>query len=622
LATKHRPKPLCTSKEETSHPHSGSIPAQKTIHKEERLLVLILLYLIDPSTSLSIVLLAIRTNDLDPSSSDFHEQEVAILQDSSGNEFSQESFTTRKLPKMMNVAGLTMVPSLESRKSSPTNTGVVASSPVPRSRLTPRKSREFSQENCSLPLKKRRFFHMETTMDDGVPLVNESPLISPSSSDAASTSMLLNPTLDKTEDERMAALALISASSVQLARIYSSPPPQIPMARPPKTPAAHQKIEDDPLSAAIAITCLATPRSDTGKPLTTVSSSDLMSILNHRLSLATVSHGFVNTVSPLPAKPSPVQCHEESVASTTSSLSVSSSEDIDEQAREDDTSTVTSSTPKSPQVSGKRLTMPLPGGCHGKTSRYNSFCRRQPCFNGSDYCKLHYSLYVQGSKADASVAASSIAAAPSFPAMVSKSTAHQDKRFTGSNGEIRCQATTTRGKACAYVAVGSPNPSSKYCHLHANFDTNPPARRNKSALIASTTALMKKGDNVFVVGRKKQSKTAAADAVDSQLQSDGAASGDAQPSFRLLSMLSTDHWFHKRVIISTGPFMNRTGSVTRWGNGWVTVRLEDAEGSDENRSNHKKDQSKDGIAHNRRSFELFLHPDQGDGETVNVGDGR
>ncbi|KAL3913563.1 MAG: hypothetical protein SGILL_006436, partial [Bacillariaceae sp.] len=374
-------------------------------------------------------------------------------------------------------------------------------------------------------------------------------------------------------------------------------------------------IDDDPLSAAIAITCLATPRSYAGKPIATPTSCDLKAILNRRPSL-TASHGFINTVSPMPTKLP--QRQEDSAASTTSSLSMSSSEDaMEEPVKGEEEDAVSAlSAPKSP--SGKRLTEPLPGGCHGRTSRYNSFCRRQPCFNGSNYCKLHYSLYIQGSKTQETPTSPAAAAdVPAFPLIVTKSTAHQDKRFTGSNGEIRCQATTTRGKACAYVAVGSPNPCSKYCHLHANFDTHPPARRNKAAMIASTTALMKKGNNVFVVGRKKSTKGAAAAASASHNQAGGESSGD-DGSFRLLSMLSTDQWFHKRVIISTGPFMNRTGHVTRWGNGWVTVRLEDAEG--ESRSNRKRDQSKDGIAHNRRSFELFLHPDQGDGKDESVGE--
>ena len=457
---------------------------------------------------------------------------------------------------------------------------------------------------------------------------SESPVISPSNSDAGSAAPLLsNPSLDKTEDERMAVLALLSASLGRRSVSSGTPPPppsglesssSIPISRPLlQTPlsAARQVVDDDPLSAAIAITCLATPRSDAGKPLATPPSSDLKAILHRRPSL-TATHGFINTVSPLPNKQPLYQ--EESVASTTSSLSMSSSEDVVEPVKDDDDEEISAlSAPKSP--SSKRLTKPLPGGCHGRTSRYNSFCRRQPCFNGSNYCKLHYSLYIQSSKAQEAPASPAATDVPAFPLIVTKSTAHQDKRFTGSNGEIRCQATTTRGKACAYVAVGSPNPSSKYCHLHANFDTHPPARRNKAAMIASTTALMKKGNNVFVVGRKKGTKGAAAASAPSsspsQAHANGESSGD-DGSFRLLSMLSTDQWFHKRVIISTGPFMNRTGHVTRWGNGWVTVRLEDAEG--ESRSNRKRDQGKDGIAHNRRSFELFLHPDQGDGKGKSV----
>jgi len=51
---------------------------------------------------------------------------------------------------------------------------------------------------------------------------------------------------------------------------------------------------------------------------------------------------------------------------------------------------------------------------------------------------------------------------------------HQDKRYTGlCLGEIQCCATTTRGRPCAYVAATAM----KYCHLHADYDTNPPPRR-------------------------------------------------------------------------------------------------------------------------------------------------
>lgn len=45
--------------------------------------------------------------------------------------------------------------------------------------------------------------------------------------------------------------------------------------------------------------------------------------------------------------------------------------------------------------------------------------------------------------------------------------------------------------------------------------------------------------------------------------------------------------------MSTGPLVNHVGHVEKWGNGWVSVRLP-------------------GVGlHNRRSFELYLHPNQG-----------
>jgi hypothetical protein len=59
--------------------------------------------------------------------------------------------------------------------------------------------------------------------------------------------------------------------------------------------------------------------------------------------------------------------------------------------------------------------------------------------------------------------------------------------------------------------------------------------------------------------------------------------------FPLLSMISTDQWFHKTVVISTGPLVDQLGQVEKWGNGWVSVSVP-------------------GVGlHNRRSFELYLH---------------
>lgn len=514
--------------------------------------------------------------------------------------------------------GLKMVPSLDSSSSK--------ASSAPRSRLTPRRSRDV--DNCSLPLKKRRFLQMsfqDQQVDAEADVFQPEAAIpsSPPESSPQVSSLLPYPSFSNTEDEKLAALALISASSV----VHSSSHPPyspIPVSRP-----VQSVQDDDPLSAAIAITCLATPRSSQDMP-----SSALGMTLGR---FVTQGSTVVNTVSPLSVKPVPLQCHPAD-ESTTSSLSMTSSEEEngDYQAAGDDEEDLSGneddesvSTPSQmalldpcsqPSKNNGRLTSPLPNGCHGKTSRYNSYCRRLPCFNGSNFCKLHYSLYEnkKSSSADENPVSTIMAAPAVVPTKKSrnvaatnlplfqvavnavaaaKSNAQQDKRFTGSPGEIRCQATTTRGRACAYVAAGEAN---KYCHLHADYEKNPPARRNKAALIASTTSLMQKGSKVFVVGKNVKTTQGA------QSEGEEDIHESTAQSFPLLSMLSTDVWFDKRVIISTGPFMNRTGHVLRWGNGWVTVKLDVESGSGPGSSRGKGDD----VLHNRRSFELFLHPDQ------------
>lgn len=435
----------------------------------------------------------------------------------------------------------------------------------------------------------------------------------------------------------------------------------------------------------MAITSLATPRSSHTK-LVTCGTIPVW----HR----TEASELVNTVSPLSVKPIPWQlcrrndpsaddynqttgCDASSVG--TSSLSISSTEENDEDCREttvddDDDDDLDGSLgegevvvdhsisgpPVAPndgdpssnhraKANNNRLTSPLPNGCHGRTSRYNSFCRRLPCFKGSNYCKLHYSLYQEKSKSATTPAATTSDTAALVPAqqkktavfLVSqnrtnrntvvpilpvmavnstvatlKSNAQQDKRFTGSPGEIRCHATTTRGRACAYVAVHKSHDDDiacRYCHMHADYDKNPPARRNKAALIASTTSWMQRGSKVFVVGRNVKATKGNIDyVVDSNHDGnlDGSSSSSSSQLFPLLSMLSTDVWFNKRVIISTGPFMNRTAVVLRWGNGWVTVKLDSDDSEGTHGGSEKGQKRKDDVIHNRRSFELFLHPDQ------------
>lgn len=171
---------------------------------------------------------------------------------------------------------------------------------------------------------------------------------------------------------------------------------------------------------------------------------------------------------------------------------------------------------------------PLPGGCHGKTSRNQSFCRRQPCYNGSQFCKLHYQQDQRRL---------------------------QDKRYTGK--EPRCAATTTRGRACAYIAVEG----TVYCNLHADYETNPPPRRGGIPTEVS-------------VASTKEVKAAT-------------TTTSEEP---LLSQLSTNLWKGQVVRIATGPLTDRIGKVEKWGNGWISVRVP-------------------GIGlHNRRSFELCLQP--------------
>ena len=268
---------------------------------------------------------------------------------------------------------------------------------------------------------------------------------------------------------------------------------------------------------------------------------------------------------------------------------------------------------------------PLPGGCHGRSSRHNCFCRRQPCYNGSNYCKLHYRQYVVRAE-DAGC-----------PPPESRSGGHkvhpqhhQDRRFMGNPGEIRCLATTTRGRACAYIAVHD----TKYCYLHADYDTNPPPRRGGCGTLSSS---LKAEENVTTTstrlaekrGLKKRlrsseaieelprpaSESLSVSAIPSVSTEDSKALRKKTPPrrtsaklkekhadspFPLLSMIATDQWGQKKVRVATGPFKGRTGEVKKWGNGWVTIRIP-------------------GVGmHNRRSFELYLIEAESAAETTST----
>jgi hypothetical protein len=204
-----------------------------------------------------------------------------------------------------------------------------------------------------------------------------------------------------------------------------------------------------------------------------------------------------------------------------------------------------------------------------------------------------------------------------------QSTGLQDKRYSGADGEVRCFATTTRGRACAYCCVNG----AKYCHLHTDYETNPPPRRSskkaKSTLTSDSfeenlgdgcdysieTSLLRLGgkgaqlvpnssppslasDDISrlpspFIDDKQQVITKKRRATASKL-----AAKHANSEFPLLSMISTEQWFNQEVRIAAGPLVGTIGKVEKWGNGWVSVNVP-------------------GIGlHNRRSFELCLHTDQ------------
>jgi hypothetical protein len=213
---------------------------------------------------------------------------------------------------------------------------------------------------------------------------------------------------------------------------------------------------------------------------------------------------------------------------------------------------------------------------------------------------------------------------------------HQDKRYTGCEGEVRCLATTTRGRACAYACVVG----TKYCYLHADYDTNPPPRRwshkgktNVPELSENVAPLMIGSvvdTNVREVDCHQETELVPNSSPPSlssdemsrlpspfcfltsenptkrsrRTSSTKLATKHADSPFPLLSMISTDQWYEKSVIIACGPFATKVGKVEKWGNGWVSVNVP-------------------GIGlHNRRSFELYLHAIDEKEQDSGTGDSR
>lgn len=134
----------------------------------------------------------------------------------------------------------------------------------------------------------------------------------------------------------------------------------------------------------------------------------------------------------------------------------------------------------------------------------------------------------------------------------------KDKRYTGAPQERRCVATTTRGRACAYVCVEGTS----FCHMHAHKHVKPTP--------TMTTAAPKVDDKP-----KRRNIT--------KLQE-----VHAESPYPLLSMLQTDQWHHQQVRVAVGPLKDHVGTVEKWGNGWVSVEIPSV-----------------GL-HNRRAFELYL----------------
>lgn len=243
-----------------------------------------------------------------------------------------------------------------------------------------------------------------------------------------------------------------------------------------------------------------------------------------------------------------------------------------------------------------------PQGCHGRTSRNNSYCRRQPCYKGSRYCKLHYQHYV-------------VAGIRTPLEEIETKTTSQDKRYTGAEGEVCCKATTTRGRACAYVAAGR----SKYCYLHADYDTNPPPRRGGKGKPESDGVYLRSLEDASLPAEVRITSPPSVSSEDStrvssplttekvlksvrkpkggsgRRNASKLAEKHADSPYPLLSMISTDQWFGKTVTVATGPCQNQVGTVEKWGNGWVSVQLPTG-------------------LHNRRSFELYLHTEDEAGQ--------
>ena len=138
---------------------------------------------------------------------------------------------------------------------------------------------------------------------------------------------------------------------------------------------------------------------------------------------------------------------------------------------------------KMPVTSQQHLAGPAPNGCHGKTSRNNAYCRRQPGYKESKYCKLHYQHYILAGRGDdaEAVGVSGVEAAEATSrissSLISPSDAspplvhHQDKRYTGSPTDIRCKGMSSEDAAFCLLHIDCCYLTS-VCFLSARYSYN------------------------------------------------------------------------------------------------------------------------------------------------------
>ena len=221
-------------------------------------------------------------------------------------------------------------------------------------------------------------------------------------------------------------------------------------------------------------------------------------------------------------------------------------------------------------------------------------------------------------------------AAPPPPSSSRPKRAPRDRLYRGSGSshpaEVRCLAISTRGKRCCYAAVDSNG--NRYCHRHSSFfdgeTATTPSNTKKTTKTTKTKKKEDKTDNETTPnddgaaakrgaptktrpGRRGDAAAAAGEPAHgaprasgkrSRQRSADPAAAERETGPRLptaLSDLSTDLWRDRRVRVSKGPHAGKTGTVSRWRNGWVTVELVEATTT-----------ATTTTCHNRRSYELFL----------------